>query len=210
MLRLPHRILLAFAALLLGLTFILPLWRISLRAPQYPEGLGMLIHINTVTGVEPHHLENINGLNHYIGMERIEPDAIPEMRIMPWVMAALMLTGLLVAMLGRRTLARVWVGLFLVGSIAGVADFWRWQYDYGHNLHPDAPIKIPGMSYQPPLIGSKVLLNFTATSWPAGGGLAAFASLAIGLAVLVHDKRSGSAAPMARHVPELRTSGATS
>ena len=209
MLRLSHRILLALAALLLGLTFFLPLWRISLRAPQYPEGLGMLIRINTVTGVEPHHLENINGLNHYIGMARIEPDAIPELRIMPWVMAVLMMSGLAVAMLGHRRFARLWVGLFLIGAIGGVADFWRWQYNYGHNLDQDAPIKIPGMSYQPPLIGSKVLLNFTATSWPAGGGLAAFASLAIGIAVLVHDKRKGGTAPAALRVPTLRTSGVT-
>ncbi len=191
MLRTPHRLLLALSALLLLAAFVFPLWRISLVAPQYPEGLGMLIRVNTVTGVEPHHLENINGLNHYIGMKRIVPDAIPELRIMPWALGALLLTGLGVAALGNRRLARAWTVLFLVGSIAGVADFWRWQYDYGHNLDwENAPIKIPGMSYQPPLIGSKQLLNFTATSWPGLGGLAAFASLGLAIGVLVHDGRT--------------------
>jgi hypothetical protein len=195
-----HRILLAVSAMLLIGAFVFPIWRISLVAPQYPEGLGMLITVNTVKGVEPHHLENINGLNHYIGMKRIEPDTIPELRIMPWALGALLLSGLGVAALGNRRIARLWTLIFFVGALAGLADFWRWQYDYGHNLDwENAPIKIPGMSYQPPLIGSKVLLNFTATSWPGAGGLAAFASLGLALLVIVHDARNKSktgAAPL--------------
>ena len=62
------RVLTGVAALLLLVLFVTPLWRIDLLAPQYPEGLGMLIRVNTVTGVKPNDLENINGLNHYIGM----------------------------------------------------------------------------------------------------------------------------------------------
>jgi len=37
------RVLLATAALALGLSLLFPLWRVSLTAPQYPEGLGMHI-----------------------------------------------------------------------------------------------------------------------------------------------------------------------
>jgi hypothetical protein len=190
MLSKPARFMLATAALLLAGAFLFPLWRIALIAPQYPEGLGLLIKVNTVTGVEPQDLQNINGLNHYIGMKAIEPDSIPELTLMPIALGVLMLSGLAVAWLGRRTLARVWVGLFLVGSLAGIADFWYWQYDYGHNLDVEnAPIKVPGMSYQPPLFGSKKLLNFTATSWPDLGGIAAFASLALAVGALVVDAR---------------------
>ncbi len=191
MLRPPHRIWLAVSAMLLIGTFLFPLWRISLVAPQYPEGLGMLITINTVKGVEPHHLDNINGLNHYIGMKRIVPDTIPELRIMPWALGALLLTGLGAAAFGNRRVARLWTLMFFVGALAGLADFWMWQYDYGHNLDwENAPIKIPGMSYQPPLIGSKQLLNFTATSWPDVGGFAAFASLGFAFLILLHDART--------------------
>jgi copper chaperone NosL len=49
-------------------------------------------------------------------------------------------------------------------------DFWRWEYNYGHNLDPDAAIIVPGMAYQPPLIGFKQLLNFGAYSMPDVGG----------------------------------------
>ena len=69
------------------------------------------------------------------------------------------------------------MGLFAAGALAGLADFYRWGYDYGHNLDPEAIIKIPGMSYQPPLIGTKQLLNFQATSWPASGGWILIAAL---------------------------------
>jgi copper chaperone NosL len=187
----PVRLLFAAAALMLVGAFVFPLWRIALIAPQYPEGLGLLIRVNTVTGVEPQDLQNINGLNHYIGMKAIEPDSIPELTLMPIALGVLLLSGLAVAVLGRRALARAWVAVFFIGSLAGLADFWYWQYDYGHNLDVEnAPIKVPGMSYQPPLFGSKQLLNFTATSWPALGGLAAFGSLALAAGALVVDART--------------------
>lgn len=165
------RILLLVAALALGLVYLLPVWRINLEAPQYPEGLGMVIRINTIEGVKRHDLNNINNLNHYIGMKRIEPDAIPELKIMPPIVGAFMVLGLLVAVLGRRKLLYAFTALFLAFAVAGMVDFWLWNYDYGHNLdHENAIIKIPGMSYQPPLIGSKQILNFKAHSWPGAGG----------------------------------------
>ncbi len=55
-------------------------------------------------------------------------------------------------------------------GIIAMADFWKWEYNYGHNLNPDAAIIVPGMSYQPPLIGFKQLLNFGAYSIPDIGG----------------------------------------
>lgn len=190
MLSLRSRALLAVAATLLLALFVTPIWHVALEAPQYPEGIGMKIWINTVTGAKDNDLANINNLNHYIGMKRIEPDAIPELRIMPYVVAFLVATGLGAAALGRRRLAQAWVGLFVVVSLVGLADFWKWEYDYGHDLDMEnAIIKIPGMSYQPPLIGSKQLLNFTATSLPATGGIAAVIALGLGVLAIVIDRR---------------------
>lgn len=183
------RLLVALAALLLGLLYVLPLWQISLRAPQYPEGLGMYIWVDQITGRGPHDLRNINGLNHYIGMQAIVPESIPELRLMPYVLGGLIATGLLAAAWGRRRAIYAWAGLFLAGALAGLADFWRWGHDYGHNLDPHAAIRIPGMSYQPPLIGTKQLLNFNAASWPATGGWIAVLSLAVVLAVAVWEWR---------------------
>lgn len=185
------RILLAIASLSLALAFFLPLWAVYLQAPQYPEGLGMLIRVNDITGLKPNDLSSINNLNHYIGMKRIEPDSIPELRIMPYVLAALLVFGLAAAMFGRRAVARAWVGAFMVVALVGLADFYKWEYDYGHDLDMEnAIIKVPGMNYQPPLIGTKQLLNFRATSLPDAGGYVLIGSLALGvLAVLIDWRR---------------------
>lgn len=191
------RLLVGAAALLLVLLYVLPLWHVRLVAPQYPEGLGMNIHVASVQGATETDLNNINNLNHYIGMKRIESDAIPELTIMPWLVGALVAGGVLVALLGRRGPLYTWTGAFALLGVAGLVDFWRWEYDYGHNLDlEEAIIKIPGMSYQPPLIGSKQLLNFTATSWPGLGGVAA--GLAFFLAVtavvlVIQARRAGRA-----------------
>jgi copper chaperone NosL len=154
------------------------LWSVRLVAPQYPEGLGMNIHVNAVKGLKENDLRSINSLNHYIGMKAIEPDTIPELKYMPWIVAGLIATGLGVAAAGRKKLLVTWaIGFVLIGAI-GLADFWRWEHDYGTNLDlDDAIIVVPGMTYQPPLIGSKQLLNFRATSLPNVGGMAAGLSM---------------------------------
>jgi copper chaperone NosL len=189
------RTLTAVAALLMLALFFVPLWRIRLQAPQYPEGLGMLIRVNTITGIAPTDLKNINGLNHYIGMKAIEPDAIPVLRYMPWVVGVLALFGVATALAGRRAVLMAWIVSFGVAGAAGLAEFYSWSYDYGHNLAADAVIKVPGMSYQPPLIGSKQLLNFNASSWPdLGGWLAAIAFVLAIVALLPLRRRMRIAA----------------
>jgi len=160
------KIVIIIAALMVMLTFVFPLWYIDLEAPQYPEGIGLQIWINQIVGQNPHDLANINGLNHYIGMKEIEPESIPELKIMPYLMIFMMLFGLMAGILGKRTLVYIWILLFVIMAAIGMYDFYMWEYDYGHDLNPLAAIKIPGMAYQPPLIGSKMLLNFNAISMP--------------------------------------------
>jgi copper chaperone NosL len=175
------RLLTFAAAALLPTMYVAPVWSVRLVAPQYPEGIGMYIKLHTIEGMKEHDLDNINNLNHYIGMKVIEPDAIPELKYMPWIAAGLIAAGVIVAALGRRRLLLAWLAAFALLGAAGMYDFWRWSYDYGHNLDLEsAMIVIPDQSYQPPLIGTKQLLNFTATSLPSAGGLAA--GLAFGLA----------------------------
>ncbi len=184
------RIVLAIAALLLSLTYFLPLWQISLEAPQYPEGLGMEIWINQMRGQNPGDLNKINNLNHYIGMKTIHPESIRELTIMPWIMRGIMLFGLAVAATGKRRLLLIWLLLFGLMSVAGLVDFYLWGYDYGHNLDMEnAIIKVPGMTYQPPVIGSKQLLNFTAHSWPGPAGWVAVAAFLCSAAVYVYENR---------------------
>jgi hypothetical protein len=173
------RLLLVAAALMLAVTPLLPVWRISLVAPQYPEGMGMLIRFNTIEGVKEHDLENINHLNHYIGMRVIEPKDLPELSYMTPIVITLAGLGLVAAAIGRRGALYAWAVAFVGSGIAGMADFWWRTYVFGHTLDLEhAAIQIPGLAYQPPLIGVKQIANFTASAWPASGGTV------IGLAAL--------------------------
>ncbi|MBK7381128.1 MAG: hypothetical protein IPJ03_19435 [Ignavibacteriales bacterium] len=168
---------LLFASLMLVLTYFFPLWNINLEAPQYPEGIGLRIWLDQITGLKENDLQNINGLNHYIGMAKINPDDIPELKIMPYAIGFMILFGLFNALKGNNKSVIAWLILFIILGVIGLYDFYMWEYNYGHNLDLTAPIKVPGMTYQPPLLGSKQLLNITAISLPAMSAYIIFASI---------------------------------
>jgi copper chaperone NosL len=160
------RALIAIAALLMISAYFVPLWQILMWAPQYPEGLEMDIWINNITG----DVKIISALNHYIGMKHIEVEMFPEFTYMIYIVGFLIAFGLVTALLNKRVVLWIFVLLLVATGVAALVDFWLWGYDYGHNLDPTAAIIVPGMSYQPPLIGTKQLLNFTAFSGPDIGG----------------------------------------
>lgn len=179
-------LLLGMAGLCLLASLFLPIWHITLDAPQYPEGMGMFIWARTLSGQNPNDLDIINQLNHYIGMKAIKPDTIPELKIIAPLIAFFSLLCFAAALRPKVLFLALLLACLAGMGAVGMYDFWRWEYDYGHDLDPRAAIRIPGMSYQPPLIGTAKLLNFTSTSWPASGGYLLFAAGAlIALALLL-------------------------
>ncbi|SOE22511.1 copper chaperone NosL [Spirosomataceae bacterium TFI 002] len=160
------QLLIGGGSLALIASFFLPIWKIDLWAPQYPEGLSMQIWLNKLSG----QVEIINGLNHYIGMAHIKEEMFPEFGYMPYIVAGVIAFGLLTALSRSRKVLIAFFVTLVFTAAAALYDFWSWGYQYGHNLADDAAIKVPGMSYQPPLIGYKELLNFGAYSIPDTGG----------------------------------------
>src|SRR6185295_9906916 len=142
------------------------MWRIDLKAPQYPEGLRLLIYPAKLAG----NVDIINGLNHYIGMKTLHTKDFVEFTVLPYCIGFFALAFMITGIAGKRKLLNILFFLFVGFGILAMVDFWRWEYDYGHNLNPDAAIIVPGMAYQPPLIGFKQLLNFGAYSVPDIGG----------------------------------------
>lgn len=181
-------IIVLLASLILIGTFFFPIWKIDLNAPQYPEGIGLRIWLNQITGLNEHDLHNINKLNHYIGMKEIEPASIPELTYMPYIIIFLVMTGLVTAIFKKKYFLAVWLLLIVILMIIGLYDFYMWGYEYGHNLNPNAPIKVPGMTYQPPLIGTKQLLNMKSVSLPAFGSYIIGISFVLGLYALFSGK----------------------
>lgn len=177
-LSLPTRIIASFCALALAMVLVLPIWRIELSAPQYPEGLVLKIYADRLGG----DITIVNGLNHYIGMHTLHEKDFVEFTVLPYIIGAFVLFGILSVIINRKWFFLVWVGFFILFAATAMIDFYRWEYNYGHNLDPTAPIQVPGMTYQPPLIGYKQLLNFGAYSIPGIGG---WVFIAVGVILFV-------------------------
>ena len=179
--RLP-RILMILAVVLLGGIFLFPLWQINLEAAQFPGGLDLNIWINRISGADDDNsiIQNINILNHYIGMKFIVPDSIPELKYFSYVAWGMMALGLLMAIINQKWGYFIWFLIMAILSVLAVYDFYLWLYDYGHNLDPMAPIKIEGMTFMPPMFGEKDLLNFYVKSYPQLGTIFMGLSIVLG------------------------------
>ena len=140
----------------------------------------MDIWINNITG----DVKIISALNHYIGMKHIEVEMFPEFTYMVYIVGFLIAFGLITVLINKRIVLWLFVILLAATGVAALVDFWLWGYDYGHNLDPTAAIVVPGMTYQPPLWGTKQLLNFTAFSGPDIGGWLFMASALIAMGTL--------------------------
>ena len=173
--------------LLLGL-FKFPLWNIMLGAPQYPDPLGMNIYIQGIEGNEEFDIQNIDGLNHYIGLKTIpKVEEMWEFQVVPKVIAAMVVLGVIIGLLGffGKVSYKWFLGWFILMSVLGALgmyDFNLWLVDYGTDLDPKAimaytqPDGSP-MSYKPPLIGYQKMLNFDVDSWPATGAYMIFVGM---------------------------------
>ncbi len=177
------RLVITISALMMVAAYFVPLWQILMWAPQYPEGLEMKIWINTISG----DVRIISALNHYIGMKHIEVSMFPEFQYMIYLVGFILGFGLLTALINKRFMLWIYIVLVVSAGLAALVDFYLWGYDYGHNLDPHAAIVVPGMVYQPPLIGTKQLLNFTAFSGPDLGGWIFMASGLLAIATLVYE-----------------------
>ena len=176
-----HKLLVIVGSLLLLALFFFPLWNIMIGAPQYPIPLGMDIWINKIVGVEPNDIQNIDLMNHYVGMDPIPKD-MPEFHIFPIVIGVMSALGVIFGLMGKYKLYFVWLVVMSLLGVAGMYDFYLWEYEYGHNLNPHAAIQFLDdagnkMAYQPPLFGTKYILNFDAHSYPTTGAYFMFVGM---------------------------------
>jgi hypothetical protein len=173
--------------LLLGL-FKFPLWNIMLGAPQYPEPLGMNIYINGIEGASEFDLQNIDGLNHYIGMKTIpKPEEMWEFKVFPMAIAGMVVLGVIIGLLGLfgKVGYQWFIGWFILMSILGILgmyDFNNWLISYGSDLDPHAIMKLTNpdgtpMTYKPPLFGNQKMLNFDVSSFPHTGAYMMFTGM---------------------------------
>ncbi|CUU07936.1 hypothetical protein JGI2_01596 [Candidatus Kryptobacter tengchongensis] len=177
-LNLRSRILVLISVIFLVSVFIFPLWRMQFFATFYPDGLKLYIYSYKLEGGKTagrDDLREINTLNHYIGMKPLSQSDFAEFTYLPFVFGALGLLTLRAVVLGKvSTLVDLIVMYFYVGFFS-ILDFYNKLYTYGHNLAPDAPIKV--QPFTPPLFGKKVIAQVTVYSYPSLGTIGMFLTI---------------------------------
>ncbi len=159
------RITMLVVALALIPALFLPVWQITLHAPQYPDGLTVEIYSHTVSG----DLQEVNNLNHYIGMNEISPDEFPEFNFIPFFLIRFLAFALLAFVVARMPVAAIgWIDFTVFGAVM-LFDFHHWLYEYGHDLSPDAPIELE--PFTPNLLGVTEVGNFSVTSYPSAAAV---------------------------------------
>jgi len=160
-----------------------PLWQITMFANQFPEGLRMSVFAyKLVGGNSGADLQGINILNHYIGMHEIQAADFVEMKFIPFALGVFFLIGLRAALFAKvRDVIDVTV-LFLYFSVFSFGVFWYRMYTYGHQLNPEAPIKVP--PFTPPVFGHQHIANFDVYSYP-GWGTILLMAFGVGLLVVL-------------------------
>ena len=169
------RVLLLAAVVLLVPFYVAPLWRLTMFAPQYPEGLRLEIYSYKLEGGNAgQDVREINVLNHYIGMKDLVAEDFTEFKWMPFVVGGLGLLFLRAAVLGKMAHLVDVAVLFVYFGAFSLWSFGYKLYRYGHDLSPTAAVKVD--PFMPPLFGYKQLANFEVYSYP---GLGSYALLAV-------------------------------
>lgn len=171
------------AGFLLAASIFLPWWGMKFIAPQYPEGLDIIVYPTKLEG----RIDIINGLNHYIGMREFSEETFPELRYLPYLIAGLAALVEAAALTRSRVLLYICIGLLLVGGAAGIYDIsWRLT-DFGTNLDPNAPIKIE--PFVPPILGDNQVANFVTHSYFSYGAFLVASAFLLLFVPLWRDRR---------------------
>ena len=169
------------AGVFLLVALFFPLWQITMFAQMFPEGIRMSIYAHKLVGGNAGaDLQGINILNHYIGMREIRAQDFPEMKFIPFAIGLFFLLGLRTAAFGRVHQLVDLLVLFTYFGLFSLAAFYYRMYTFGHQLSPEAPIKVA--PFTPPVFGHQHIANFDVYSYP-GPGTYLLGSYALVLAV---------------------------
>jgi hypothetical protein len=186
---LAPRLLLVLSAALLAITLVLPLWNMTMFAPQYPEGLRLDIYTQRLQGGNKgQDLKEINLLNHYIGMRDLTDEDFTEFKWMPFAIGVLALLSLRAAVHGNMAALVDAAVLFCYFGLFSLWSFGYKLYMYGHQLAPTAPVTVD--PFMPPMFGYQKLANFEVYSYPAAGSYTMGATALLLLLAIVFAWRS--------------------
>lgn len=181
---LPTALLIAAGVLLVG-SYFLPYWHMTLHAPQYPRGLHVSAFLNRLTG----DVQEIDGLNHYIGMRPLNDAAQLERQ------TSAMLVGVVALLvLGAVFIHSRWAALLAAPALlfpAGfLLDLQFWLAHFGTSLDPKAALSSSIKPFVPPVLGEGVIGQFRTVATPGSGLWLAVAAAGVVLAALWFHRRA--------------------
>jgi hypothetical protein len=179
------RLVVLVAALLLAATYVLPLWNLTMFAPQYPDGLRLDIYSYALAGGNRgQDIKEINVLNHYIGMQDLVDESFTEFKWMPFVIGAL---GLLILRAAVHGTVVALVDVTMLFVYFGAFSLWSFGYKlyrYGHDLDPTAAVSVP--PFMPPMFGYQQIANFEVYSYPRPASYAMLVVVVLLVAALAY------------------------
>ncbi len=182
--RIPNYLFIASAVLLI-ISIFLPYWKMTLLAPQYPGGLEAVVYVNRLEG----DIQEIDGLNHYIGMRPLGEAAQLERSLSIYMIAAVSLLVIGAIYIHNQYAALLTMPALLY-PIVFMGDMYYWMRNFGLNLDPTAPLSSAIKPFVPPILGSGFVAQFeTIATLEIGMYLALLASLSI-LAGLYFHRRA--------------------
>lgn len=176
--------LLGAAAIFLLISIFLPYWRMTLHAPQYPGGLQIQLYVNQVTG----DVDEIDGLNHYIGMRSMKDAAPLERSLSIFMIIGVVLLVAAAIYIHSPVAAFFSFPAFLFPAIF-LGDLYFWMRNFGLNLDPKAPLSGAVKPFVPPILGTGMVGQFrTVATWDIGLILSILASILIVGGLYYHRK----------------------
>lgn len=178
-------LLLTVAAGLLLVSMALPYWKMTMHAPQYPKGLQIQAYLNRLEG----EVEELDRLNHYIGMRPLNEAAQLERRtafIAVSTISALALAAIFVHSRWAALLAlpaATFPAMFLL-------DLHLWMSHFGQNLDPKAPLSSAIKPFTPPVLGEGLIGQFRTVAEPCSGLVLAAVAAVIVIAALYFHRRA--------------------
>jgi hypothetical protein len=177
-------VVLMLASLLLTISLFVPYWSLTMKAPQYPQGLKATLFINRVEG----DVEEIDGLNHYLGMPSLNEGGKIERQI-SFLAVVVMASLVLAAVLVHNRWAAVLALPAIIFPILFLADLKYILYTYGHSIDPHSALGQAIKPFTPPILGEGKIGQFvTLAEWGPGLYLTMAASLLVILGLYLHRR----------------------
>jgi hypothetical protein len=169
------QLLLWSAAILIVISIFFPYWSLVLHAPQYPGGLVVNAYINRLEG----DVQEIDGLNHYIGMRPLGEAAQLEKSISLYGLIALALVVAAAIYVHSPWAALLSLPAILFPAIF-LADLFFWLNNFGQNLDPNAALSNAVKPFTPTILGEGVIGQFKTVAYADVGLL-----MATGASILI-------------------------